>query len=821
MWLFNQFYQWLTASTQETQVAWDASAASSPIKVLCVDDDSDFCHYIQRLARSLSIQVDKAYTIAEAKQKIDKITDFQAFIIDGHLPDGSGFELVAWIRQKKLLNVPIAFISRIYQDAASFRLLKESLNVDYVLEKPLRPLEVKGLLIQLCHLDSALSTQESMLPDQLLSSLKETYQKSIIDKVERLERLILTVQRTPSIAHLEALKEEVHKIAGSAGSYGYQMVSELCKNLEGEINQQLKIARTGEIQTDWINSLDEFFTQIKLHFQMQPMKDLTPWLVPTGCLSTIYLVDEDRYFINFFNHNKSPEQLVDILIELNPDKAFQQLNTADFYPQILIVNAYYSSSAITGCELVKAFYQKNDPLSSAVAMLVDSQSIEDQVECLRKGFNFIATKPVSMQSLLPLFNQLPVGIVGNSYQVLVIDDDQDICQYMVQILSQSTIEVQTLSDPEQISEHLKTFTPDLILLDMNLTNHEGRSALDLIREDYHYPHQILGMITVTSSKNQIQKCYDSHVDDLIFKPFEGRMIQNKVTHLLRKQTYAQTLSLSEPFALIDQNVLLDRYLKHLTESPPKPLSIISLALVSIRTEEEQKVLKQVVQEFDYLFRRYELIAYLGNHTFSLVFQGFDIVRMQSILNDFLHHLYENLQRKFPFEKHLKIACGLAVQTTTSETFHKLKEEATQALKEASVSREGLSLETVVSSDFPQLTQQVLVIHDENETIDWIEQLCQKHAYSFLSQTKIDDELKNILQKETLVTIPLFILTGELADTRAVFLLKLLNMHNHLQIPVLYLTKLPSKLHLTQLLKELNYFEKPFHLIIVIEKIPTD
>src|SRR6476661_8800815 len=69
--------------------------------ILCIDDDQDFCNYLERIAASMSIQLDKAFSIEEAKLKIEKKSDYKAYIIDGHLPDGSGFELVAWLREKK------------------------------------------------------------------------------------------------------------------------------------------------------------------------------------------------------------------------------------------------------------------------------------------------------------------------------------------------------------------------------------------------------------------------------------------------------------------------------------------------------------------------------------------------------------------------------------------------------------------------------------------------------------------------------------------------------------------------------------------------
>jgi DNA-binding response OmpR family regulator len=825
MWSFfkNEIHQlkhWISRSIHpaENEEASDDQLIALN-KVLCVDDDIDFCHYIQRLARSLNIQVETVFTIEAAKRQIEKTPNFQAFIIDGHLPDGSGFELVAWIREKKGLSDPIAFISRIYQDAASFRLLKEKLKVNYVLEKPLRPLEIKNLLLQLCQLEPSISKIETDIPEQLLASLKETYQKSIIDKVERLEQLVLTVQREPSSNHLKALKTEIHKIAGSSGSYGYPVVSEICKNLEAEINDKIKGLETEPVQAEWLSSLDEIFTQIKLHFQMHASTSLSHWKPTQDDLSIIYLVDQDQKFSDDLNHSES-SLLFQIVTESSPEKALEQLKS-DFYPKILIVNAYYTSS-ITGFELIKAFYQHNDPLNSLVAVLVDAQSVADQVEVLSKGFTFILTKPLTARALFALFDQLPSGLVTNTYQILVIDDDQDICHYMIHLLSQPSIHVVAISDPEEVESYLLKNKPDLILLDMNLNDNQGNSLLNLLRQRDHYQEQILGMIALTSSSEFIQKCYDTSIEDLIFKPFEGHMIQNKVTYLLKKRPYSRSLSSHDSFPLIDQTFSLTRFLNHIQSSQAELNSVTALALIHMDGIDNPKILQQAAHTFDYLYKRYEWASYLGDHTFGVVFQGIDFSLLKYLLHAFLKQLHENLQCKFPNEKHLKLSCGLAAKQVKSPSFSHLKQEADQALSQAKAKQEAwISLETYPPDYFPDFLKIVLIISEKERELKQLKEIFNQKTYEVITYSKLNEEIKQQLPEHSFSHCPLFILIGELAETQGAFLLKMLVKESRLQIPILHFKKLLSIKHLEDLLKQLNYFDQPFHLMITIEEFPVE
>lgn len=232
--------------------------------ILCVDDDPDFCLYIERLAISIGLKQDSAYSIKEAKQKISSHPSYQAYVIDGYLPDGSGLDLVAWIRERDNGNVPICFVSRIYLSAGHFRQLKEELKVDIVLEKPLQAEEVSRLLKKLCHLE----VKEEAKPDELIGDLKIRYQQSIYGKLESMEKKILQVQKMVSVENLAEFKREVHNISGTAASFGFKKAGDLCREMDLQLNQQIELQKNGSLDPSWLQSLDDFFSKLKLYFQM-------------------------------------------------------------------------------------------------------------------------------------------------------------------------------------------------------------------------------------------------------------------------------------------------------------------------------------------------------------------------------------------------------------------------------------------------------------------------------------------------------------------------------------------------------------------------
>lgn len=68
-----------------------------------------------------------------------------------------------------------------------------------------------------------------------------------------------------------------------------------------------------------------------------------------------------------------------------------------------------------------------------------------------------------------------------SKKILVLDDDNDILELIILILSESGYEVKALTNGERVFEEIKDFQPDLILMDVMLAGMDGRSICQSIR----------------------------------------------------------------------------------------------------------------------------------------------------------------------------------------------------------------------------------------------------------------------------------------------------------------------------------------------------
>jgi DNA-binding response OmpR family regulator len=118
-----------------------------------------------------------------------------------------------------------------------------------------------------------------------------------------------------------------------------------------------------------------------------------------------------------------------------------------------------------------------------------------------------------------------------SKKILILDDDPDILELVSYILSETGYQVETLSSGEKVFEAIRNFHPDLVLMDVMLSNMDGRticSAIKLEPETSELPFILIsGTHDLADTLNQ-----QGAPNDFIGKPFDIDHLLSKVQHQL-------------------------------------------------------------------------------------------------------------------------------------------------------------------------------------------------------------------------------------------------------------------------------------------------
>ena len=118
--------------------------------------------------------------------------------------------------------------------------------------------------------------------------------------------------------------------------------------------------------------------------------------------------------------------------------------------------------------------------------------------------------------------------MGNK-RILIADDDEGIVDAVTMILEVMGYDVDYTYDGGTVIDAVKN-KPDLILLDIWMSGHDGRDICKQLKNDPQYKE--IPVLMISASRDIRQSALDAGANDFMEKPFEMDSLLNKVTHLL-------------------------------------------------------------------------------------------------------------------------------------------------------------------------------------------------------------------------------------------------------------------------------------------------
>ena len=104
-------------------------------------------------------------------------------------------------------------------------------------------------------------------------------------------------------------------------------------------------------------------------------------------------------------------------------------------------------------------------------------------------------------------------------KLLVVDDESEIREIIREFLADS-FEIELAGNGKEALEKVKSFRPDVIVMDMMMPEMDGVEACKRLREQDHSRHIPVLMLTAANTSHDRMKAYDFGVDDYMSKPFE-------------------------------------------------------------------------------------------------------------------------------------------------------------------------------------------------------------------------------------------------------------------------------------------------------------
>ena len=161
--------------------------------------------------------------------------------------------------------------------------------------------------------------------------------------------------------------------------------------------------------------------------------------------------------------------------------------------------------------------------------------VQARSEGLGKGSEFIVRLPISVHGdsthAGQAVQQAPTPISSSGYRVLVVDDNQDAANSLAMLLKMQGHEVRVAFSGMAAVEMTKTYTPDVVFMDIGMPGIDGYEAARRIRQQPGFGKVVMAALTGWGQQEDRRRTAEAGFDHHLVKPLDPTMLESFFTEL--------------------------------------------------------------------------------------------------------------------------------------------------------------------------------------------------------------------------------------------------------------------------------------------------
>lgn len=521
-----------------------------------------------------------------------------------------------------------------------------------------------------------------------LQALRADYAARLPAEIESLRALVIAalVPETQSAALLE-LSQKLHKLAGSAGSFGFPELGKQAKKLELQAQEWL-------LNDSLDMGLLRVFAVAVAALNSEPQNDNSaPRSAPRASLAAatntlIYVLEDDLDVANevcmtlrHFGHQ------VEHFASLAAAEAEVLRRTPDF----MICDIMFTSEGRETPEAV-AILQQHLAVPVPVIFVSSRTDFDAYHAAVRAGAVGYFVKPLDTIKLVDCFENYLDRHRSSPYRVLIIDDDLALAEHYKLVLGAADIRAEISNNPRDIFTLLNDFHPELILLDINMPGCNGIELAQVIRLNQDW---LRVPITYLSSEQDIEKralAMGRAGDDFLSKPLNDRELVTAVSvRAARSRQLSDALDRDSLTGLLKHSRIkeqVDVEVSRALRSGAK-LSVVMLDLDHFKQINDtyghpagDKVIKAVAHLLRQRLRKSDSVGRYGGEEFVAVLPNCGSDEAQLLMEDVRKRFRDITFTVGARSFHVTLSVGIASYEAGDEAADRLLQEADAALYRA-------------------------------------------------------------------------------------------------------------------------------------------
>ncbi|WP_071515146.1 response regulator [Geitlerinema sp. PCC 9228] len=369
-----------------------------------------------------------------------------------------------------------------------------------------------------------------------------------IDRIAESLNMLATGDRhscTSEPANGECWKQaynEVHKLAGCLGTFGFPEASKTAQQLEQQLQQPASLS------TEDIQQIQLLLEQLQGQLQAQTAESKG---MPAGNEDPpeeenndnfLLLVSRDRHLLQTIPGEAQAWGYT--LQTATSLKATQQVFTESTgIPQVLLLDLEVCDRVQDSLDWLASFHHNASQIP--VVAIHSSDNFRDRLQVARLGGRAFLQKPLSpFQAMEAVWEiQQNKDATGT---ILIVDDNREQLVLLEQLLHPWGFRTRTLQDSTHFWPTLQQIQPDLLILDVEMPKYSGIELCQVLRNDPQWRELPVLFLTVHKDTQTVTNIFAAGGDDYIGKPLIGPELVTRVFNRLERRRLLRNLADCDP-----------------------------------------------------------------------------------------------------------------------------------------------------------------------------------------------------------------------------------------------------------------------------------
>ena len=179
---------------------------------------------------------------------------------------------------------------------------------------------------------------------------------------------------------------------------------------------------------------------------------------------------------------------------------------------------------------------------------------------------------------------------SNNYKILIVDDEEDILEFLTYNLEKAGFKVYTAQNGIEAIKMTTKQKPHLILMDVMMPKMDGIEACEKIRQLPGFDNIIIAFLTARGEDYSQIAGFEAGADDYITKPIKPKVLISRIKALLKRYKENSTNNNEISELIIKGNLTIDKE-KHLVIKEGKEINLPrkEFSLLLLLVSKPQKV----------------------------------------------------------------------------------------------------------------------------------------------------------------------------------------------------------------------------------------